>query len=65
MYRIKNLRLIRRMGVKVVKGAFGRLGGNERLIIAINNHEKKDVQALVQYVLAGLLTDRWSLTFPR
>lgn len=45
MYRIKNLRLIRRAGVK---GAFGRLGGDEQLIIAVNDHEKKDVQALVQ-----------------
>jgi hypothetical protein len=56
MYRIKDLRLIRRTGVKVVKGAFGRLGGDERLIIAVNNHEKKDVQALVQR------KEKWKLT---
>jgi hypothetical protein len=53
MYRIKNLRLIKRPGVK---GAFGRLGGDERLIIAVNDHMKNDVQALIQYVLVGLLS---------
>ncbi|KAG1723680.1 hypothetical protein EDB19DRAFT_1915952 [Suillus lakei] len=46
MYRIKYLRLIRRAGVK---GAFGRLGGDERLIIAVNDPKKKDVQALLQF----------------
>ncbi|KAG2106682.1 uncharacterized protein F5147DRAFT_699529 [Suillus discolor] len=45
MYRIKNLRLITRIGVK---GAFGRLGGDERLIIAADDREKEDVQALLQ-----------------
>ncbi|KAG2037353.1 hypothetical protein BDR03DRAFT_957486 [Suillus americanus] len=44
MYRIKNLRLIRRTGVK---GAFGRLGGDERLIIAANDREE-EVKALLQ-----------------
>lgn len=57
MYRIKNLRLINRTGVK---GDFGRLGGDERLIIAADDR-KEDVQALLQYVLAGLLTFYLSL----
>jgi hypothetical protein len=61
MYRIKNLRLINRTGVK---GAFGRLGGDERLIIAANDREE-EVQALLGCVSAGLLTFRWSLTLPQ
>jgi hypothetical protein len=62
MYRIKNLRLIKRTGVK---GAFGRLGGDERLIIVANDREKEEIQALLQYVWAGLLSFRWSLTLPQ
>ncbi|KAG2116402.1 hypothetical protein DEU56DRAFT_748325 [Suillus clintonianus] len=45
MYRIKNLRLIKRAGIK---GAFGRLGGDERLIIAVNDLEKEEVKALLR-----------------
>jgi len=61
MYRIKNLRLIKWTGVK---GSFGRLGGDERLIIAANDREE-EVQALLRCVSAGLLTFRWPLTLPR
>ncbi|KAG0701777.1 hypothetical protein DFH29DRAFT_805870 [Suillus ampliporus] len=58
MYRIKNLRLIRRTGVK---GAFGRLGGNERLIIAANDRENEEVKALLQYVRK----EKWKLEMKR
>jgi hypothetical protein len=51
IYRIKNLRLIRKTGVN---GAFGRLGGDERLIIETKDHEKEEVKALLQYVFVGL-----------
>ncbi|OAX33517.1 hypothetical protein K503DRAFT_700285 [Rhizopogon vinicolor AM-OR11-026] len=44
-YRIKNLRLIKRTGVS---GAFGRLGGDERLIVEAKDHEKDEVKALLQ-----------------
>ncbi|KAG1827544.1 uncharacterized protein BJ212DRAFT_59345 [Suillus subaureus] len=53
MYRIKNLRLIRKTGVK---GAFGRLGGDERLIIATSDREKEAVKALLQR------KEKWKLT---
>ncbi|KIK44550.1 hypothetical protein CY34DRAFT_802531 [Suillus luteus UH-Slu-Lm8-n1] len=53
MYRIRNLRLIKRAGVN---GAFGRLGGDERLIIAVNDLMKNDVQALIQH------KEKWKLT---
>ncbi|KAG1827545.1 uncharacterized protein BJ212DRAFT_1256958 [Suillus subaureus] len=56
MYRIKNLRLIRRTGVK---GAFGRLGGDERLIIAANDREKEEVKALLQR------KEKWKLEMKR
>ncbi|KAG2131294.1 uncharacterized protein EDB93DRAFT_1094395 [Suillus bovinus] len=56
MYRIKNLRLIKRTGVK---GVFGRLGGDERLIIAANDHEKEEVQALLQR------KEKWKLEMKR
>ncbi|KAG1765740.1 hypothetical protein EV702DRAFT_1151457, partial [Suillus placidus] len=39
IYRIKNLGLIRRSGVR---GAFGRLRGDERLIIATNDRDKEE-----------------------
>jgi hypothetical protein len=51
MYRIKNLRLIKWTGVK---GSFGRLGGDERLIIAANDREE-EVQALLRCVSGGTL----------
>ncbi|KAG2363432.1 hypothetical protein BDR07DRAFT_1404363 [Suillus spraguei] len=56
MYRIKNLRLIKRTDVK---GAFGRLGGDERLIIAANDREKDEVQALL------LRKEKWKLEMKR
>ncbi|KAG1743381.1 hypothetical protein EDB19DRAFT_1964058 [Suillus lakei] len=55
-YRIKNLRLIKRTGVK---GAFGRLGGDERLIIAVYDREKEEVQALLQR------KEKWKLEMKR
>lgn len=56
IYRIKNLRLIQRTGVK---GAFGRLGGDERLIIVANDREKEEIQALLQR------KDKWKLEMKR
>lgn len=56
MYRIKNLRLINRIGVK---GDFGRLGGDERLIIAADDRKKEDVQALLQR------KEKWKLEMKR
>ena len=53
MYRIKNLRLIRRPGVN---GTFGCLKGDEQAIIAADDYEKDEVKALLQYVLAGPLS---------
>ena len=50
IYRIKNLRLIRR-----ANGAFGRLGGDERLIIEVKDREKEGVRALLRYVLVRLV----------
>jgi hypothetical protein len=55
MYRIKNLRLIKRTGVK---GSFGRLGGDERLIIAANDREE-EVQALLRR------KEKWKLEMKR
>ncbi|KAG1893695.1 uncharacterized protein F5891DRAFT_962533, partial [Suillus fuscotomentosus] len=45
MYRIKNLRLIRRPGVN---GTFGCLKGDEQAIIAADDYEKDEVKALLQ-----------------
>ncbi|KAG2350098.1 hypothetical protein BDR05DRAFT_955959 [Suillus weaverae] len=56
MYRIKNLRLIRRSGVRC---AFGRLGGDERLIIATNDRDKEEVQALLKR------KEQWKLEMKR
>ncbi|KAG1728642.1 uncharacterized protein EDB91DRAFT_852261 [Suillus paluster] len=56
MYRIKNLRLIKRTGVK---GSFGRLGGDERLIIPANDREKEEVKALLQR------KEKWKLEMKR
>lgn len=55
IYRINNLRLIKRTNVN---GAFGRLGGDERLIVEAKDHGKEEVEALLQYVLVRLLRFR-------
>jgi len=47
IYRISNLRLIKKTGLN---GAFGRLGGDERLITEVKDCEKEEVKALLQYV---------------